>query len=751
MKLERLSIQGFLSYGEEPVVVDLSDISYAAIVGRNGAGKSSIPLAVTWALFGTLRVSGNSDSVVNDECESAAVELDFTMSGQGWRVSRSKNYGGGSTVRLYERHDDDLVQYGDHLNKTAQDQIYRIVGMDEDAWYSIVLMDYFTSGGGTRFTKADSGTRRSILMTLTPELHHWSRLEADAVERRRTLARDLERLDATINDLDERTNREKERLDQLVEEMDDLEPERVEREYRSLTGKIRKLSDLIAAQGSEHKEAIAALRAERSEHERDVERLRSELRVAESARDSYVRRQREVETLQNAIQENIESAEDEDTSASEASMRSEKALKKVSSKNTALKRLQRKRSRVASETQERAASILSIESQISLLSERDHDHSSTCPLCEGDLSEKRATSLLKDLKIRCATEKEDRQDSLKILENLDKEESDIREEIRSLERQISDADSFVKTAHRNAERYRKDATRSQEMLDQLRSEMVDDDHQAEITKRTEIIEDAQRRWVDTTLPALERKVDEASDDARTAKDREKLKDLSHRQSELDNERSKIASLKGGLKAAQEAYRRDIDDFNDKVAQGDAIEARLKRVEWLVKAFQPKGIPSMLLDAILSSIEDEQNRILSSIPGSEGMRVEFRQTRETKTAGSKEVLDIIVHTPSGHERPIESFSSGELVRLTISNLFAMISTFKRRFPNLVSTLFLDEPLGPLDSEAVPAFIEVLRAAMNAGTVENVMVVTHDQRVIDALPQRIEVSRSPDGGSSVTVAG
>jgi len=49
-----LKLSGFLSY-HEPVEVDFSRFDLACISGSNGAGKSSLLDAITWALFGQAR------------------------------------------------------------------------------------------------------------------------------------------------------------------------------------------------------------------------------------------------------------------------------------------------------------------------------------------------------------------------------------------------------------------------------------------------------------------------------------------------------------------------------------------------------------------------------------------------------------------------------------------------------------------------------------------------------------------------
>ncbi len=55
--------------------------------GANGAGKSSILDAITFALYGKARVQ--SEAIINTTCETAEVTFDFEYEGQVYRVIRS--------------------------------------------------------------------------------------------------------------------------------------------------------------------------------------------------------------------------------------------------------------------------------------------------------------------------------------------------------------------------------------------------------------------------------------------------------------------------------------------------------------------------------------------------------------------------------------------------------------------------------------------------------------------------------------
>ncbi len=68
----RLKLQGFLSY-REPVEVNFTGFNLACISGENGAGKSSLLDAITWALFGRARKA--DESVINTHPEVKKAEV----------------------------------------------------------------------------------------------------------------------------------------------------------------------------------------------------------------------------------------------------------------------------------------------------------------------------------------------------------------------------------------------------------------------------------------------------------------------------------------------------------------------------------------------------------------------------------------------------------------------------------------------------------------------------------------------------
>ena len=82
-----LKLSGFLSY-RDPVEIDFTSFDLACISGSNGAGKSSLLDAITWALFGQARK--RDDTLVNLQSTVAEVSLEFAYEGNTYRVLRAR-------------------------------------------------------------------------------------------------------------------------------------------------------------------------------------------------------------------------------------------------------------------------------------------------------------------------------------------------------------------------------------------------------------------------------------------------------------------------------------------------------------------------------------------------------------------------------------------------------------------------------------------------------------------------------------
>lgn len=161
MHLKKLRLNGFQSYAQ-PVDLDLDELNLVAIIGTNGAGKSTIINAVEWALYGKNR-DRQVTSVINRSAQSASVELTIGLNDQTYRIRRTRS------TRRYEvdvRIADETSQDGwrvltDKNPKSADPYIVDLLGMDHETARQTWLINQDSVGGLCTMLPAE---RRTSLM-----------------------------------------------------------------------------------------------------------------------------------------------------------------------------------------------------------------------------------------------------------------------------------------------------------------------------------------------------------------------------------------------------------------------------------------------------------------------------------------------------------------------------------------------------------------------------------------------------------
>lgn len=141
----RVQLSGFLSYK------DAQEITFAGsplwmLTGTNGSGKSSIFDAVTYSLFGHHRGgSQNADELINKESNALAVEFDFHLDSQLFRIKRTlkRNKKGSiaGTQQVFVQTADDWEAVPDTNKKVDFDKwIAAKIGLTYDIFTSSVLL-----------------------------------------------------------------------------------------------------------------------------------------------------------------------------------------------------------------------------------------------------------------------------------------------------------------------------------------------------------------------------------------------------------------------------------------------------------------------------------------------------------------------------------------------------------------------------------------------------------------------------------
>lgn len=747
MKLIKIRLSGFLSYAEQ-VELDMEDLSFCSVTGVNGSGKSSLFQVIPWVLFGEVRIGNDKDTVVNDNCEEAFGEVEFYDTGMvHWRATRVRRRGASSSLKIeWMDYDDEVwVQFSDHTIAETQASIYSILGFDSNVFRSL---SYVPDSTGSAFINANSNDRRAILMSLIPSMDEWQSLhwgtQARLSNAKHDLQTELGRRDSISQNIEESQSSVADVAAQIKASRTKAQ---VEKAITETEQKARSLENAISAtqEGRVDIESqLRAIRAERKAHnaqiESDVTSLRRDIRKREQLDASISQSKTKVEELQESLETATVKLHNLESRSEDERAELKKQIKETrDSISETEKAIERSKSAI-SECERR---VEEEEDHLEILRDQKKHGDGKCIVCESDLTEEQVKKLirstrteLKDLDERIETEKEKIQTLRQAVRRAQDRVSEYETDLDEIDAQLAKSRKSVDRISRDLESAEGALKRSQEDISEYESVA------------------SYQKQIDEALSRLQ---DESAEEGKLLEDLNKMDDDSPLATELSQVRSELARLRQelktleGLEGSLEHYKRQAESKADDLEKSeraiDRMRHDLENLEWIGSATNPKGIPSILIGEVLDTLQDRQNEMLSRLYGQNSMEVEYRQVKANKSNdGSKDVLDIIVHMSGSAERPIESCSSGERIRVTLTNLLAMIQVFNERNGNIIRNLFLDEALGVVDKDVVPVLLDALRDAISHDIVDSVAVIAHDDRVIEALPQNIHVKRDVSTGLS-----
>jgi DNA repair exonuclease SbcCD ATPase subunit len=195
---ENIRWKNFLSTGNAFTEIKLNETTNALIIGENGAGKSTILDALTFALFGKPFRKINKPLLVNSVNEKAClVEIEFKTNGKQYKVIR------GIKPTVFEIYCDGTLLNQDSSSKDYQEHLEKfILKMNYKSFTQIVILG---SASFTPFMQLSPADRRVVIedlldiqvfsimnliakqkMQLTKELLEKNRLEIAGKEEKKT-------------------------------------------------------------------------------------------------------------------------------------------------------------------------------------------------------------------------------------------------------------------------------------------------------------------------------------------------------------------------------------------------------------------------------------------------------------------------------------------------------------------------------------------------------------------------------------
>jgi len=691
----QLKLSGFLSY-RDPVEVDFTSFDLACISGHNGAGKSSLLDAITWALFGQAR--GKSDQVINlhSDVKAAEVSLTFSYEGNIYRVIRMLPRGKGTLLEFQIAEGENSEQEVENreqgvengrwrplTERTLRDTQARIAATLRLDYDTFVNASFFLQGKADQFTQQNASQRKQVLGSILG-LEVWEDYRERTAERRKEIEKQIAGIERAIADIEAELAEEeprKRRLAELDADLKRLTEARKTQEaaLETLRQAASMLDQSLAAEKARLEEELRGLRGQFSGFSDQSAMIGELTSKIEGARQALVEteialgKRSEIEETRNAAREGF------------ATLKAENELRKL-------------------EMDDLKTRIDQLESA----------EGATCPLCGQALSEKHRQSMLAQLKAD-GKAKGDRFRANK--SRMD----ELAKQIAGLEAQAA---RLV-----NAERERLTLSNS-------------------VTQWTERIEAAQKavqQW--ESVGAARLKEVEALLASEKFAAAVKKPGVS-----LDEAERALLQLQEGENAKNQevgAARQRVEVLDslrqrkaDLAAEREEKLRRIARHKTLERAFGKDGVPALLIEQALPQIEARANELLDRLSGG-AMSVRFAtqaEYKDKKRDDLKETLDIQISDGAGG-RDYEMYSGGEAFRVNFAIRLALSEVLAQRKGARLQTLVIDEGFGSQDAQGRQRLVEAINLVK--GDFAKILVITHLDELKDAFPNRIEVEKTERG--------
>jgi exonuclease SbcC len=262
----QLIIKNFLSYRD--AALDFSGLHTACICGSNGAGKSSLLEAITWAIWGESRANVEDD-VIHAGAKEVRIDFTFQSGQQTYRVIRNRVRGGTSILEFQIETPGGFRALTGKGLKATQDVIIEHIKLDYETF---VNSAYLRQGKADEFMLKRPTERKEILAELL-KLNQYDELEERAKDNSKLFKGRGEELERSLENikiqLQERETTENQRAE-LEAQLQDLQ------QVQTFENNQLQSLQVIQHQRQNWEQQLNFLRQQYNNLSRDSDRLKQE-------------------------------------------------------------------------------------------------------------------------------------------------------------------------------------------------------------------------------------------------------------------------------------------------------------------------------------------------------------------------------------------------------------------------------------------------------------------------------------------
>jgi DNA repair protein SbcC/Rad50 len=200
----QLTLRNFMCYRDNVPSINFESIHTACISGNNGNGKSALIDAITWALWGQTRATGDDDLIHSGQNE-VEVQFEFSLGQDHYRIIRKHirpktQKSSGQTILEFQLASPEgyKVLSGDTVSQTQQ-KITQLLRMDYDTFINSAFL---RQGRADEFTKKRPGERKQVLGNIL-QLSVYDELDEQAKAQAKNQMNCIEQLEAAITIMQE--------------------------------------------------------------------------------------------------------------------------------------------------------------------------------------------------------------------------------------------------------------------------------------------------------------------------------------------------------------------------------------------------------------------------------------------------------------------------------------------------------------------------------------------------------------------
>lgn len=725
MRICKLYIENFSCY--DNAYIDFNEFSSAILIGKkennddvsNGVGKTTIFKAIEYVLFNYS--DENLEDLIRDDTDACSITIDFIVSDQEYRVTRTRTRKGTTDLTLYKRTPNDgevLEVY--HAEKNDK----QIPLHNKKYWEDI-------SGRRSADTEKDLGKLlkinvKSFRVFVHFVQHDFSGLTTATPEKRKALLR--EAMNLVIYPKLEKLSKEK--LSLLSKEID-------------------KFSLIIETLG---------------DPDNAITDLNQKIIKADSSLNEYLLKIGDLEIVKAQFTDNINKLINEHGGlekkfsallTKEQSLSGEKVRSEISVKEYTTKKanivLAAKEALTEIKTLEETQLKLAVLdfNNIDILSEQIISNKEE--IAKLNLTIQNNTARFEKIKKPIPADGEceecrqliSPEHRLICQEKLNKEKDKLHQNISNCAATVM----RLKTSNTNNQQEISKLTFSKQHLDSINTKIAN--NKIEVSAKKETYEEYKNHLDKFIAEVLDKnkQLEQVAEDLKNSSiDEAKIlqKQIQKEKADLAiivNEAAainkEISALNNNKAIFQHDLNKKIDDKRKKIDYAKLLkelEGRTTNYPAVIQSFSSTGIPNLIIQNVLDDLQDESNKFLSQLKP--GMQLSFSiEKKIEKTGEQADTLDIN-YTVNGKKRYYQALSGAMKLAANFSLKLGLSFLLQKLAGVDIKFLLLDEIDESLDKASTDSFADIVKLLQ---TEYKVLIISHNDRLKDKFSHAILVEQ------------